>query len=171
MFQRLLILLLINIPLVGCDQYTKYLAKQHLIDQPPIVYGDNWFILQYAINTGGWGGLLGDSQEWLRQGVLTWGVLIGLIALSVYIVWKQHPRPQTIALSLILAGGLGNVIDRALQGYVVDFLNVGIGSVLRTNIFNVADVVIMAGIGMWVWIQWRMPEENSEPPQAKEVSG
>ena len=156
-FQRLMILLVINLPLVGCDQYTKYQATQHLMGKAPIIYGDNWLRLEYAINTGGWGGLLGQSNEWLRRGVLTWGVLAGLVFLALFIVFKEHERLQTIALSLILAGGLGNVIDRVLQGYVVDFLNIGVGSFLRTNIFNVADVVIMIGIGMWVWLQWREP--------------
>lgn len=159
--QRLMILLLINLPLVGCDQYTKYLATKHLMGKPAIVYGDNWLRLEYAINPGGWGGLLGESNEWLRRGILTWGVLAGLIALAVFILVRKHERKQTIALSLILAGGLGNIIDRVMQSYVVDFLNVGVGSVLRTNIFNVADMVIMVGIGMWVWIQWREPDDAS----------
>jgi len=51
-----------------------------------------------------------------------------------------------LALSLIFSGGLSNFYDRiANNGAVVDFLNIGIGS-LRTGIFNVADIAIMLGV-------------------------
>jgi signal peptidase II len=46
----------------------------------------------------------------------------------------------------VIAGGLGNLIDRAAHGYVVDFLWVGIPNVIGTNIFNIADVAIMIGV-------------------------
>ena len=48
--------------------------------------------------------------------------------------------------SLVIAGGIGNLIDRAIYGYVVDFLWMGIPNGLGTNIFNVADVSIMIGV-------------------------
>lgn len=47
---------------------------------------------------------------------------------------------------LVIAGGLGNLIDRAAHGYVVDFLWVGIPNVIGTNIFNIADIAIMIGV-------------------------
>jgi signal peptidase II len=52
-----------------------------------------------------------------------------------------------VALSLFIAGGASNWIDRFTTGMVVDFLNVGIGSV-RTGVFNVADMAIMAGVAL-----------------------
>ena len=53
-------------------------------------------------------------------------------------------------MALFLAGALSNLIDRIAVGSVIDFLNVGIGP-LRTGIFNVADVAIMAGAGCLFW--------------------
>jgi signal peptidase II len=51
---------------------------------------------------------------------------------------------------LVVSGGIGNLIDRAQRdGAVVDFMNLGVGS-LRTGIFNVADVAIMAGLFAWL---------------------
>jgi signal peptidase II len=47
---------------------------------------------------------------------------------------------------MVIAGGIGNLIDRAVHGYVVDFLWVGIPNSIGTNIFNVADVAIMIGV-------------------------
>ncbi|NOU23715.1 MAG: signal peptidase II, partial [Methyloglobulus sp.] len=49
------------------------------------------------------------------------------------------------AYSLLLAGGAGNLIDRVMCGYVVDFMNIGVGS-LRTGIFNVADIAVSVGV-------------------------
>jgi len=55
---------------------------------------------------------------------------------------------------LFLAGGASNLVDRIAMGTVIDFLNIGFGPV-RTGIFNVADVAIMAGIGLLLLEHWR----------------
>ena len=60
--------------------------------------------------------------------------------------------------ALIVGGGFSNLIDRLFHnGAVVDFLNIGIGKV-RTGIFNLADVAIMAGIGLLLIEAWRREE-------------
>jgi signal peptidase II len=68
------------------------------------------------------------------------------LALLVYLLRSSELTAfATICLSLVCAGGLSNLIDRvAYDGRVIDFLNVGIGS-LRTGIFNVADMAITFG--------------------------
>lgn len=161
MLKRFLLMLLVCIPLVGCDQITKMQATEHLMGQAPLSFFNNIFRLEYATNTGGWGGLFGQLPDTLRYLVLIGFVGLFLLALSGYILFKKQSDVQTIALSLVLAGGLGNVIDRVLYGYVVDFLNVGIGAV-RTNIFNVADMVALAGIGLYLWLQFRAPAEQDD---------
>jgi signal peptidase II len=56
-------------------------------------------------------------------------------------------RLKAFSLALILAGGLGNIIDRIFNDrHVTDFMNVGIGNTLRTGIFNVADMCVTAGV-------------------------
>jgi signal peptidase II len=52
-------------------------------------------------------------------------------------------------LALLIGGGVSNLVDRISRGAVVDFLNLGIGS-LRTGIFNVADMAIMSGIALLI---------------------
>ena len=59
---------------------------------------------------------------------------------------------ETNVPNLFLAGGASNWVDRLVHGRVVDFLNLGIGP-LRTGVFNVADVAIMAGLGLLLWAQ------------------
>lgn len=80
---------------------------------------------------------------------MTGGLLAGLL---VYLLRKNDLDSVTlIGCSLILAGGIGNLIDRVVfNGVVTDFLNIGIGS-LRTGIFNIADVVIMLGVGLVIY--------------------
>ena len=77
------------------------------------------------------------------------------VAVSVGILWwlRQNPRGQSLfalALALILGGALGNVIDRATRGYVVDFLDFYWGS-WHFAAFNVADSAITVGAGLMVF--------------------
>jgi len=66
--------------------------------------------------------------------------LIGTLSL------KRHcPPTQRLALGLLWAGGVSNLVDRVLHGSVVDFMNIGVGW-LRTGIFNVADMAITIGV-------------------------
>jgi signal peptidase II len=76
---------------------------------------------------------------------------IGIAATLLYALFADHAgRIQILALSLICAGGVGNLIDRWTLGYSTDFLNLGIGPI-RTGIFNVADVALMAGCFLIFW--------------------
>ncbi len=72
-----------------------------------------------------------------------------LVAIPAVLAAKTDlGRPQMLAVALLLAGGIGNLLDRVFHGgLVIDFLNMGIGP-LRTGIFNVADMAIMAGFAL-----------------------
>ena len=68
-------------------------------------------------------------------------MLLTLLGAAVRFRWHGW---VLIGTGLVLAGGASNWVDRAIRGSVVDFINVGVGS-LRTGIFNVADLAIMLG--------------------------
>lgn len=139
---------------VTLDQYTKVLAIRHLAPMRAIVWGfpadwspNDLFHLTYAENEGaflGFGGRLPDGARfWLLTGLnfAILAVVAGIVAFR-----RQIDTSTICALALILSGGVGNLIDRLFRdGRVVDFMNMGIGS-LRTGVFNVADVAIMAGL-------------------------
>ncbi len=163
MLKRTVLMLMISLPLVSCDQVTKYQATQHLMGEAPRSFFNNIFRLEYAVNPGAWGGMLGNAPDILRHGVLTYGVGLFLMILAGYIIFQKQSTQKTVALSLLLAGGVGNLIDRALNGQVVDFLNIGIGS-LRTNIFNVADVVALLGVGLMLYYQFKQGDETEAEP-------
>jgi signal peptidase II len=66
---------------------------------------------------------------------------------------------------LFIAGGTSNLVDRIARGNVVDFMNVGIGS-LRTGIFNVADVALMVGV---VLVAFRFHNKSCDVPRVPNV--
>lgn len=134
---------------VGCDQATKRLAVEKLKDEPMQSFLGDIFRLAYAENPGAFLGLGGRMPERAAFWVLVIGVGAMLAALAIYLFTHRNlNRLTVVSLALILAGGLSNWLDRlANDGRVVDFLNLGLGPV-RTGIFNVADVAIMAGAAL-----------------------
>jgi signal peptidase II len=107
-----------------------------------------YFLLMYAENTGAWGSMGSTLNDTMRFWLLTVIPFMFLGGLAWYTVTSSELKNYMVACySLVIAGGVGNLIDRAMYGYVVDFLWVGIpGSWFATNIFNVADVSIMIGV-------------------------
>ena len=77
-----------------------------------------------------------------------------LLALTVIAIRGGLNGSPALGLALFIAGGASNWVDRVVRGSVVDFVNVGIGSV-RTGVFNVADVAIMIGAVVFVLGQFR----------------
>ncbi len=135
---------------IAVDQVTKLYAIHYLAGQPTQSYLGDIFRIQYAENTGGFLSLGSTLSPQLRFWLLT--ILNGLILMIgfFYLMVKcSHPPLVWWGVTLLVGGGLGNLIDRArLGGIVVDFLNLGLGPV-RTGIFNVADMAISAGVIMF----------------------
>jgi len=150
---------------VGCDQATKEIATRHLRGESTVsIWGDTVRVL-YAENTGAFLGLGGGWPDWARFWLLGIATAVFLIAVLFLLLKKPEMHALTFAcLALLLAGGVGNAIDRLRAGFVVDFMNVGVGG-LRTGIFNVADVCITVGaIGLFfAGGSHAEPEAEAEP--------
>ncbi len=131
---------------VGCDQATKAVAKEYLPRNEVMSFARDTLRLQYAENRGAFLSIGSTLPEKAREVIFTFGIGAIVFGILGYLVFVPVlPRPTTIALSLIAGGGLSNLVDRiAYGGYVVDFLNFGLGS-FRTGIFNMADVAIVVG--------------------------
>ena len=137
---------------IGCDQITKHIAKKRLEGQPSQSFCGDVLRLEYAENPGAFLGLGGQLPP-----VARWTLLVafnGLIALGIAGMLAWHANMlllQWMACALLLSGALGNWVDRLrFDGLVIDFLNLGLGPV-RTGIFNVADMAILAGALLLVW--------------------
>jgi signal peptidase II len=143
---RLFLAVLVLSTCIGCDQATKFIATRTLKDQPRQTYWAGTVRLEYALNSGGLLSLGGNLSPTAR-----WWIFVGFnvfltAGLCAYLLkHRQMSLMMYVALIAIIAGGLGNLIDRVFnQGHVTDFIYVGVGP-LRTGIFNVADVAITGG--------------------------
>jgi signal peptidase II len=129
---------------VLCDRVTKHLAAAHLAGLPSMSYLRNTLRLEYAENSGAFLSLGANLPDGVRTAILTIGVAVLLMVVAILAIKHQWAGLPLHGVALMWAGGASNLVDRAARGHVVDFLNVGIGS-LRTGIFNVADVAVMLG--------------------------
>ena len=140
------LIFLITLSCIVIDQVSKFVAKQYLQPGDLYSYAGDTLRLQYAENSGAFLGLGATLPDPWRHLIFTVLVGIFLLALLVYLLRSSELTSfATVCLAFVCAGGFSNLIDRvAYEGRVVDFLNVGVGS-LRTGIFNVADMAITFG--------------------------
>lgn len=123
--------------LVLLDQFTKHLAVLYLKDQPNIIWIRNVMELEYLENRGAAFGIL-QNQQWLFI------LLFFLFVTAVIIFYCRMPMekkylPVQILSLFLIAGGLGNLIDRIRLGYVIDFFYF---SLIHFPVFNVADIYV-----------------------------
>lgn len=155
---------------IGCDQATKYTAKHYLEGTGTHSYLADTFRLTYIENHGAFLGLGSNLPEFARTLIFTVFVSIMLVVVAVWVFRnKDATWAALVAAALVVGGGIGNLIDRVVNnGGVIDFLNVGIGPV-RTGIFNIADVWIMAGAILLVFAGGFGDEESqggsTDPPE------
>jgi len=133
--------------LLLADQLTKQLAIAYLPEREPQSFLGDLLRITYAENSGAFLSLGADWTPWPRFLLMVVGNGLMLLIIG-WILWKNttlNARWRAGWL-LVFLGGLGNLIDRLLyDGRVIDFLNMGLGS-LRTGIFNLADVYITTGL-------------------------
>lgn len=123
---------------IAADQGVKHYVVSHLAlyDRAPLVPGI--VELLYIRNTGGGFSIL-EGHTWALT-VLT-AVLMAAIAVLLAKKYFSHPLGMW-ALTIILGGGLGNLIDRIRLGYVVDMFNF---QFIHYPVFNVADILVVCG--------------------------
>jgi len=146
---------------IGCDQVSKHFATVHLMSGPRQSFLGDSLRLEYAENSGAFLSLGAGLPFWARTAFFSVGTGIILVACALAALRHRWPRLPLLGLSLVFAGGVSNLVDRVARGSVVDFLNVGIGS-LRTGIFNVADMAIMLGVALLVLCRtWQVDQPKN----------
>ena len=143
------------------DQISKYvmlhvlnLASVRAIDVVPPLLN-----LRYGENRGINFGLFGDAPD-----VMRW-VLIGFaFAVIAAVLWwvRRHDDDRLMMLStgLLVGGALGNVVDRLVYGFVVDFLNMSCCGIDNPFVFNIADIFIFAGAIGLILFEGRAARKN-----------
>jgi signal peptidase II len=146
---------------IGCDRMTKHAATSMLSGAPERSYFGDTLRLEYAENSGGFLSLGANLPPVARAAFFTGATGLMLLALIGFAVRRGFVGLPALGLTLFVAGAASNWIDRLVRGSVVDFLNVGVAS-LRTGVFNVADVAIMVGAGLFVLSEFR--KTGDTPP-------
>jgi signal peptidase II len=128
------------------DQASKLAVdgSMQLFESIPLI---PYFNLTYVHNTGAAFSFLaqaGGWQRWLFAGLAV--VMSSIIAVWLYRL-KKHETLMAVALSLVLGGAIGNLIDRVAYGYVIDFLDVYYQD-WHWPAFNIADSAICIGVGL-----------------------
>lgn len=145
---KIAILGFLSFSLVSCDQISKSLAKEYLMNKGTFSYFHDFFRLEYVENTGAamsLGASLPQPYNFLLLSVIPLLIMLALIGYALLHI-KQLSNFRMVAFALVFAGGIGNIIDRILRDrHVTDFMNLGIHN-LRTGIFNVADICITVGV-------------------------
>ncbi len=148
--------LAISLVVIVMDQVTKYGVTHTL------AYGESiplvpFFNLVLAYNTGAAFSFLASAGGWQR--LFFTAIALVASAVIIHLLYKHHRQTLfSFALCLILGGALGNLIDRIVLGYVVDFLDFYVAG-YHWPAFNVADSAITAGAILLVWDGFRKPSE------------
>ncbi len=145
---------------IGCDQTTKRIAELTLTETAHSFLFDT-FRLQFIKNSGAFLGFGSQFSPTVKCWLFLLLPIVFLAVALTYLLSSKLTLAQNILVSLMISGGIGNLIDRILlSGLVTDFLNVGIGPI-RTGIFNVADMAIMAGAFGLLFVELKKSKKTS----------
>lgn len=139
----MILCIIITAAVIAADQLSKLAAIGALAD-------GGWFdvipgVLRFAYveNRGAAFGMLSDHR-WVFM-------LLSAVAVILLIVYLLREKPKSrlvrLSLALIVGGGIGNMIDRTLRGYVVDFIDV---TAVKFYVFNIADMAVCIGCGLLI---------------------
>ena len=146
--------------LVGIDQLIKLWAVQVLQPVGAMPFIPHVVELRFVLNQGMAFSLLSGKQLFLII-----ATSIALIFVAYGLFFRSRGRYlQQAALLLILAGGIGNLIDRVLNGEVVDYINL---LFMRFAVFNFADICVCVGVALWVLVIF-LDEVHADDAASKE---
>jgi signal peptidase II len=154
---------------LALDQVTKAIVSARLLPGDPVPVIDNFLRLTLVHNTGAAFGLFpGSRLPFILISALAIVVVLYLFARDAYRSFLNR-----VLLGSILGGALGNLIDRIRWGRVVDFIDVGFGTV-RWPVFNVADSAVTLGVILLAWNLARSGRTDSNletPPRSDFARG
>lgn len=132
---------------LGLDQASKIAIDKSFQLYESIAIIPSFFNLTYVHNTGAAFSFLSEAGGWQRWFFAALAIVMSVI-MSIWLTrLKEHETLLAVALSLILGGAIGNLIDRLFYGYVIDFLDVYYGT-YHWPAFNIADSAITVGVGL-----------------------
>ena len=151
-FSRAWIVILIAAVIIGLDQWTKAWVRATIPEYTsmiPFPALGEYFVYEHVFNYGAAFGILQNQS-------MLFIVIAVVVAIAILVYVRYLPLDQNFVrflLGLQLGGALGNLIDRLHQGYVTDFIKMGIPDVYYWPNYNIADSSIVTGvIGLGIYI-------------------
>lgn len=142
---------------VALDQLTKLLAASMLRPIGSVTVIPWLLSFTYVENTGAAFGML-EGMRWMFVAVAA----VAAVVIAVLILRRVWTSPLMLwGLALIAGGALGNMVDRAAQGFVVDFIELGF---MRFGVFNIADLTLTVGVALvvlyYIFLEVRLARER-----------
>ena len=122
----------------------------------------NYLDITYTLNPGAAFSMLADAPPWLRKMFLLSMACAAIVVLAVMIVRADRVSISSVAFALILGGAMGNLIDRAIRGRVIDFMRAHYYD-LNYPIFNVADSAISIGVALIILTAFFGGDDEPKP--------
>jgi len=152
------------------DQATKLWATRSLrpIGSKTII--EHYFDLEYSLNPGAAWSFLADLPGGIRRTFFIVATIVAsIVIVRLYRKASPENRPLRWALALLLAGAIGNLVDRVRQGRVIDFVVLHVRDQFRWATFNVADVWITVGLLLLLWDMVASTKAKALEPTAEEA--
>lgn len=164
---KYIILLILTVSIILLDQWTKNLVLVHFRYGETVPVISDFFNLTFIKNTGAAFGILAQADPSFRVPFFVLVPVIALVAISM--IFRKLPDQDiklSLALSLVVGGAIGNLIDRIQLGYVVDFLDFHWRYFYHFPAFNVADSAICVGVGVLMLDLAFKKEETMNAPSS-----
>ena len=152
----------ITIPVILLDQATKLFVQAHMALYESIAIIPNYLDITYTLNPGAAFSMLADAPAWVRELFLLSMACAAIVVLAVLIVRSDRVSISSVAFALILGGAMGNLIDRAIRGRVIDFMRAHYYD-LNYPIFNVADSAISIGVALIILTAFFGSDDERKP--------
>jgi signal peptidase II len=157
--RSLLLLVVIAGSVLAFDLWTKHWAHENLRHRAPVEVIGEFVRLTYTRNSGVAFGL----GAGVKFPYYLFSIAAAVIIITLFVRRRAQGLTRQIALSLILGGALGNLVDRVRSGEVVDFIEVG-WSRWHWPVFNVADSAVTIGVLLFA-LAWHRTPDTQEAPQ------
>ena len=144
----------ISLIVLVLDQLTKYaISASFQYGESKTIF--SWFNLVLAHNSGAAFSFLAGASGWQRE-----FFIVVTVTISCVLIWmlksNSTNRVLSVALALVLGGAFGNLYDRVLHGYVIDFVQWHVAGYYWPA-FNIADSAIFLGAGLMIFDSFRKP--------------
>ena len=147
--------------LVGCDHATKQVAQDELRGEPPVVLLSGVLDLSYTENDDVGFSALRFIPEDTRRPLI---IGVNMVIIPFFLIWwfrrRGAPIYEQAAFAFIISGALGNIVERIIRGFVIDFIHVH-----YWPIFNAADIYITVGAILLILVTWTRGRRESLPAQ------